>query len=100
MKNIKNIGKIGLIATGLFLTQSCVKDLDRTPFIEVTSATVYKDPASYKQILAKLYAGIAVSGQQGPAGQPDISGIDEGFSTYLRQYWKAQELPTDEAVIG
>ncbi|MEZ4847134.1 MAG: hypothetical protein R3B93_00575 [Bacteroidia bacterium] len=28
----------------------------------------------------------------GPAGQPDISGIDEGFSTYIRQYWKAQEL--------
>ncbi|MEM9987151.1 MAG: RagB/SusD family nutrient uptake outer membrane protein, partial [Bacteroidota bacterium] len=41
-----------------------------------------------------------MSGQQGPAGDPDIQGIDEGFSSYLRQYWKAQELPTDEAVIG
>ncbi|MFN8354908.1 MAG: RagB/SusD family nutrient uptake outer membrane protein [Spirosomataceae bacterium] len=82
------------------LVSSCTKDLDRTPFVEVTSATVYNDPNNYKQILAKLYAGLAVSGQQGPAGKPDISGIDEGFSTYLRQYWKAQELPTDEAVIG
>ncbi|GAB3165309.1 RagB/SusD family nutrient uptake outer membrane protein [Telluribacter humicola] len=97
---IKNIGKIGALVCGLFLTQSCVEDLDRQPFIEVTSATVYRDPASYKQVLAKLYAGLAVSGQQGPAGQPDITGIDEGFSTYLRQYWQAQELPTDEAVIG
>jgi starch-binding outer membrane protein, SusD/RagB family len=100
MKNLKNISKIGLLAAGLAMVTSCVNDLDRTPFIEVTSATVYKDPANYKQILAKMYAGYAVSGQQGPAGQADISGIDEGFSTYLRQYWKAQELTTDEAVIG
>ena len=79
---------------------SCVNDLDRVPFIEVTSASVYNDPASYRQILAKCYAGLSMSGQQGPAGKPDISGIDEGFSTYIRQYWKAQELTTDEAVIG
>lgn len=81
---------------------SCFKDLDTTPLndYEVTSANVYDDPSSYKGVLAKLYAGLAVSGQQGPAGQPDISGIDEGFSTYLRQYWKAQELTTDEAVIA
>jgi hypothetical protein len=84
----------------LSILSSCMGDLDRVPFIEVTSATVFKDPANYKPLLAKLYAGLAVSGQQGPAGKPDISGIDEGFSTYLRQYFKAQELPTDEAVIG
>jgi hypothetical protein len=84
----------------LSILSSCVGDLDRIPFVEVTSATVFKDPANYKPLLAKLYAGLAVSGQQGPAGKPDISGIDEGFSTYLRQYFKAQELPTDEAVIG
>ena len=91
--------KWGVLAFFVALS-SCTKDLDRTPFVEVTSATVYKDFSNYKQILAKVYAGLAVSGQQGPAGRPDISGIDEGFSTYLRQYWKAQQLPTDEAVIG
>jgi starch-binding outer membrane protein, SusD/RagB family len=96
---MKSLSKIALLTVGLWAT-SCVGDLNRTPFIEVTSATVYNDPANYKQILAKIYAGLAVSGQQGPAGKPDISGIDEGFSTYLRQYWKAQELTTDEAVIG
>lgn len=83
-----------------FVLSSCVKDLDREPFVEITSVSVYKDPANYKKVLAKIYAGLALSGQQGPAGKPDISGIDEGFSTYLRQYWKAQELPTDEAVIA
>ncbi len=81
---------------------SCLKDLDTTPLDEtvITSASVYETPANYYNVLAKLYAGLAVSGQEGPAGQPDISGIDEGFSTYLRQYWKAQELSTDEAVIA
>ena len=97
---MKNIVIIGLIVSLLFTSQSCISDLDRAPFVEVTSATVYKDLTSYKQVLAKMYAGYAVSGQQGPAGNPDISGIDEGFSSYLRQYWKAQELSTDEALIG
>ncbi|GAB2566223.1 RagB/SusD family nutrient uptake outer membrane protein [Spirosoma areae] len=100
MKSIKIIAKTGILAAVLAVASSCVEDLNRQPFYDVTSASVYKDPANYKSILAKLYAVLAVSGQQGPAGKPDISGIDEGFSNYLRQYWKAQELPTDEAVIG
>lgn len=81
---------------------SCFDDLNVTPLDKTLtlSENIYQDPDSYKQVLAKIYAGLAVSGQQGPAGQPDISGIDEGFSTYLRQYWKAQELSTDEAVIA
>ncbi|MHA6248344.1 RagB/SusD family nutrient uptake outer membrane protein [Pontibacter sp. CAU 1760] len=79
---------------------SCTSELDQTPPYEVTSATVYKDFSNYKQVLAKLYAGYALTGQQGPAGDPDITGGDEGFSSYLRQYWQLQELPTDEAVIG
>lgn len=81
---------------------SCFKDLDTIPLDEdvTTSATLFDDPASYQQVLAKIYAGLAVTGQQGPAGNADITGIDEGFSSYLRQYWKAQELSTDEAVIA
>lgn len=98
MKIFKNISPLFL--TVIFLLSSCVKDLDREPFYDVTSANVYKDFANYKLILAKLYAGYAVSGQQGPAGKPDLTGIDEGFSNYLRQYWQLQELPTDDAVIG
>ncbi|RME12416.1 MAG: RagB/SusD family nutrient uptake outer membrane protein, partial [Bacteroidetes bacterium] len=92
-----------LFITGVMLSLSaCFKDLDTVPLDpdEITSAVVYDDPASYKHVLAKLYAGLAVTGQQGPAGQPDISGIDEGFGQYLRGYWYLQELPTDEAVIG
>jgi hypothetical protein len=97
--SIKTLALIGALS---FIAVSCFKDLDTVPLDEdvLTSKVVYDDPSAYKQVLAKLYAGLALSGQEGPAGQPDISGIDEGFSTYLRQYWKAQELPTDEAVIA
>ena len=89
-----------IFATLMF--SSCVKDLNVTPKDPniVTSLTVYSSPAAYKEGLAKLYATFAVSGQQGPAGQADIAGIDEGFSNYLRQYWNAQELSTDEAVMA
>jgi len=90
-----------VLATTLFLA-SCVKDLNTLPIDpnDMTSASVYTSAAGYKQVLAKLYAGLAVSGQQGPAGKPDISGIDEGFGEYLRGYWYHQELTTDESVIG
>ncbi len=89
--------------TGFLLVfSSCFKDLDTVPTDkdELTSAAVYENPENYKKVLARLYAGLAVTGQQGPAGQPDISGIDEGFGQYLRMYWTLQELSTDEAVIG
>lgn len=96
----KNIIKVFMVAVVAFGFAACTKDLDRLPFYDVTSASVYNDFANYKQILAKVYAGLAVSGQSGPSGRPDISGIDEGFSTYFRQYWQMQELTTDEAVIA
>lgn len=91
-----------LLIALLFAISSCVKDLDTIPIdpLVVTSATVYKNATIYKQVLAKCYAGLALSGQTGPNGNPDISGIDEGFSQYLREYWYAQELTTDEAVIA
>jgi hypothetical protein len=81
---------------------ACFKDLDTVPLDPnlITSGTVFKDEGAYKQFLAKLYAGLAVSGQEGPAGAPDISGIDEGFGQYLRGFWYHQQLTTDEALIG
>jgi hypothetical protein len=100
---MKRILKITAIVTGLILiTSSCIKNLDMKPIDPdiVTADVAFEDPEAYTQFLAKCYAGLAVSGQQGPAGQGDISGIDEGFGQYLRGYWYHQELTTDEAVIG
>lgn len=75
-------------------------DLTLEPKSTPTDANVFTDPGAYQAFIARVYTGLAVSGQQGAAGKPDISGIDEGFSQYLRLYWEAEELPTDEAVIG
>lgn len=81
---------------------SCTKDLDTEPLDDdiTTSESVYQTTQDFRQVLAKLYAGYALTGQQGPAGDADIQGIDEGFSNYLRQYWVAQEIPTDEVVVA
>lgn len=89
----------GLAASALVF-EGCVEDLDRKPFYDVTSAVVYNSPAGYRQVLAKLYGGLALTGQSGPDGKPDIQGVDEGASNYVRQLWSAQELPTDEAVVA
>ncbi|WBV56835.1 RagB/SusD family nutrient uptake outer membrane protein [Chryseobacterium sp. PTM-20240506] len=94
----KTIFTAGITAV-LFLS-SCEKDLDRMPESEITSASVYANFSNYKGVLAKIYAGLAVSGQEGGDGNPDIGGIDGGTSNYLRQYFQMQELPTDEAVIA
>lgn len=81
--------------------QSCEKNLDLQPEDDrLVGDAAFEDPESYRQFLAKLYAGISLSGQQGPAGSPDLQGLDEGFSNYLRLYWKVQQLTTDEALIG
>src|SRR5690606_15525566 len=97
-----NIYAIAAVVATSFLVTACFNDLDPKSLGSSikTSADVYDSPQAYKEGLAKLYATFALSGQQGPAGQPDIAGIDEGFSNYLRQYWNCQELTTDEAVIG
>lgn len=102
MKNIyKQILGISLLML-VFTFPSCTNDLNQSPDTgdSVAGDEFFNTPESYKQNLAKLYAGYATSGQQGPAGSPDISGIDEGTSQYIRGYWMMQELTTDEAVIG
>jgi hypothetical protein len=86
----------------VYIFPSCTNDLNQAPDGRnaIPGEQFFSDAASYKQNLAKLYAGFATSGQQGPAGQADISGIDEGESQYIRGFWLLQELTTDEAVIA
>ena len=84
----------------LFLGVSCT-DLEILPEDASTEFEVFKDPAAYRAYLAKLYAAFSLTGQEGPDGDGDISIVnDEGFTSYIRVYWKAQELTTDEAVIA
>jgi len=81
------------------LAAACTKDLNRLPIVQVTSAVVYNSPATIKDALAKLYAGLSLSGQDVLAN-PDINTQDVGSNVFLRNYFNAQELTTDEAVIG
>lgn len=100
--NTRKLKLISVFAALLVAFTACVNDLDTLPLDKdvVISEDIYAKPENYKHVLAKLYGGLAVSGQQGPAGMNDLSGLDEGFGQYLRAYWYAQELPTDEAVLG
>lgn len=86
----------------LFACVSCVDDLDTEPLAEnlKTADKVLTDAESYKQLLAKCYAGLVLGGQKGVDDDPDISGINGSFSSYLRLLWNHQELPTDEAICA
>lgn len=101
MKKI-NLYSLLLILGVMITLTSCFKDLDTLPLDpdELTPDAVYADPANYKRVLAKVYGGLALSGQSGPAGNSDVFGLDEGFGQYLRGLFYHQELCTDEAVIG
>jgi hypothetical protein len=85
----------------IFTSQSCFNDLNTVPLDTdiSTSADAFKDPAAYKRVLAKLYAGLATTGQQGPSGKGDIGGIDEGFGQYLRMLFYHQSFTTEEAMV-
>jgi len=97
----RNSTKLAAWALGIIVMLSaCTKDLDRFPVNDLTPDKVYKDAAGYYQAAAKLYGAFALTGNQGPAGSGDIQGIDEGTSDFLRLFWKAQELSTDEAVVA
>ncbi len=88
------------LVLSLFAFYSCTKNLNQSPAYGLNSEVVYSDPNNYINVLSKLYSGLSMTGLQGPAGQADIAGIDEGFSAYVRVLWNLQELPTDEAVCG
>src|SRR5690606_5887448 len=98
---LRTIKNIFLAFTVVLFAQSCESNLDLQPEDNrLTADAAFAEPGAYKAFLAKLYAGLSVSGQEGPAGNPDLSGLDEGFSNYLRLYWSMQALTTDEAIIG
>jgi hypothetical protein len=89
-----------LITSVMLAAVGACTDVTVEPKSSVSSANVFSEPTAYKQFLARIYGGLSLSGQSGPAGNGDIQGLDEGFSQYLRLLWEMQELPTDEAVLA
>src|SRR6476646_5639058 len=81
---------------------SCAKKLDLFPQNDLTPQTTYATATGYKSVLAKVYGGLAITGNTGPAGSPDIGGgLDEGSQVaFIRMFFNCEELPTDEAVVA
>ncbi|WP_338732755.1 RagB/SusD family nutrient uptake outer membrane protein [Mangrovimonas cancribranchiae] len=102
MKNIFN--KLTFILLASITLVACHDDLDQEPIDPdiFSELDVYANANEAKSALAKLYAGFAVTGQQGPAGNPDLNpdDIDEGFSQFSRTLFYLNELTTDHSVLG
>jgi len=96
------ISKLLLIGFLSLSTFSCHDDLDLSPVDPdvISENQVFSDPAQAKNALAKLYAALALTGQAGPDGQPDITGIDEGASQFSRMLFTLNEFTTDEAIVS
>jgi len=90
---------ITAIMTVMFVS-SCTKDLNTVPIdpLVKTSANVYDTPVSYTEGLAKLYGSMAISGQSSNFTQPDVAASDQGTACFLREYWAAEEVTTDECI--
>lgn len=94
--------KIPIFLIAAFTLVSCHDDLDQYPIDpdSFTETDVFVNADEAKGALAKLYASLALTGQEGPAGDADITGIDEGTSQYSRMLFSLNELTTDHAVVG
>ena len=74
---------------------SCVNDLNVTPINPQETQTFNQD-----EVFAKVYASYALTGQEGPAGNSDIIGLDEGRFSIYRCLWNCNELASDEAICS
>jgi hypothetical protein len=84
----------------VMVVSSCTKKLNTIPIDPrvTTSGTVFNNAAAYKQALAKLYASLAVSGQDIAFNSPDLQASDQGTACFIREYWAAEEVTTDECI--
>lgn len=95
------MSRIVVLGAALIVGAAACTDVTTEPKSTVTDATIFNESGSYRAFLAKLYAGLVMTGQRGCCDQRDIESItDAGFTSYTRLYWNVQELPTDEAIIG
>lgn len=92
--NFKSIISVVTLSFTMSLT-SCLGDLDVTPIDPSVNQEFDQDA-----VFAKIYATMALTGQEGPAGNGDLEGIDEGTSGFYRLLWNFNELPTDEAICS
>lgn len=98
----RTIIKVLFACVAILVATSCAKNLDLFPQNDITPEKAFSTVEGYKSVLAKVYGGLSVTGNQGPAGLPDIAGgLDEGSQVaFIRMFFNCQELPTDEAIVA
>lgn len=91
---IKILFPILAIVISLSLT-SCLDDLNIDPIDPNVTQSFQQDG-----VFAKIYASLSLTGQEGPSGNGDVDGIDEGTSAFVRLLWNLNTLTTDEAICS
>lgn len=84
------------------LLSSCLGDLDTMPLDDnqLVSEQVYSQKDGYTGLLAKCYASLILTGQEGgDGGNGDLEGANEGYSGYIRCLFYLQELCTDSFIM-
>lgn len=89
MKKYIKIGALAVFA--LMGMTACVNDLN----VESIDPNNVSDITS-DQLLGKIYSTLGTTGQQGPAGNGDIEGLDEGTSSLYRMTYELNEFPSDQ----
>lgn len=67
---------------------------------QLVTEKVYSTPEGYTGVLAKCYASLIQTGQQGgDGGDGDLEGANEGYSGYVRLLFYLEEQNTDNFLM-
>lgn len=103
IRNIRRFA-IALVASAAvaIMGTSCTSDLDTMPKDnnQLIAEQVYSTADGYMGVLAKCYASLILTGQNGgDGGNGDLEGANEGHSGYVRCLFYLQELNTDNFLM-
>ena len=84
-----------VLAVAGMMAGGCTDDLNQTPVIETDATKVYSTPDGYLSVLAKVYGGFILIGQEKGGGNADLSSLKG--QDLVRCLFNLQELGTDEA---
>jgi len=97
--NNKSSGKItGLNPNTKYYARAYATNSFGTSYGKEISFTTL--PFNVDANFAKIYSSLGLTGNQQPAGDPDIPAVDESFIDFVRGIWNMNELSTDEAICA